>query len=540
MAVTNVDGARLLAQSRGGAPPPLPPLPKSLGLPFAPPERGKTSEAEVAKVQQATPLPACVVCGRNDVPLKACGNCKEPLYCQAECQRKHWKVHKGSCVGKAAQPEASLSSAKAVTSTSSASAGSPLAPVASSSAQPAASDALAKDDQVTCDGKTVQAEAAAALDFSTELFKFVQSVGPGKGGGILATAFIPSGTVLLQDRPIITIKADEFAVGRREWKGPSVIKYDRRHELIKQKFEKLAPAEQETFLSLEDTITNNSSNRQVVDRLHQDEKIGLSWDKLYSLTSIRASLILPGLQDGTGFKSPEGIFTTNSLPTRDRDESAVYPRISRFNHSCANNAVYRWSEKLGAQIVMAVRDIKPGTEICVSYFNCRFRKRAERHDRTLLSWGFRCQCEACEIPASRIDHAFVASLTDGDIQREKSKAAARSDANRVRLGKLNVALKKASTLKEVEESCAEMRDIYAEEGLLPNVQIEQQLALELLRANVAYEGSEQEAWCRRACELSTLVEGAEHESTRQLLAWIETPPSLSDLTAFLKGHRHGS
>lgn len=40
----------------------------------------------------------CVQCKKEYKELKACGRCKQTLYCSRDCQRKHWKVeHRLSC-----------------------------------------------------------------------------------------------------------------------------------------------------------------------------------------------------------------------------------------------------------------------------------------------------------------------------------------------------------------------------------------------------------------------------------------------------------
>jgi len=43
---------------------------------------------------------ACSSCGKRDPKLLRCGLCKTTLYCNAECQKAHWPVHKKSCAGK--------------------------------------------------------------------------------------------------------------------------------------------------------------------------------------------------------------------------------------------------------------------------------------------------------------------------------------------------------------------------------------------------------------------------------------------------------
>jgi len=47
---------------------------------------------------------ACAACGRTEPPdateeskLHACGNCRVTLYCNKDCQKSHWKLHKKNC-----------------------------------------------------------------------------------------------------------------------------------------------------------------------------------------------------------------------------------------------------------------------------------------------------------------------------------------------------------------------------------------------------------------------------------------------------------
>jgi hypothetical protein len=46
---------------------------------------------------QADTKRACANCGTEALILKACGGCKTARYCNVDCQRAHWVVHKASC-----------------------------------------------------------------------------------------------------------------------------------------------------------------------------------------------------------------------------------------------------------------------------------------------------------------------------------------------------------------------------------------------------------------------------------------------------------
>jgi len=77
-----LDAARALSQdairslNTRGAPTKLSPAPNS-----APP----------------TPGSQCSQCGKKGSELKRCGRCNRAWYCDAECQKVHWKVHKPAC-----------------------------------------------------------------------------------------------------------------------------------------------------------------------------------------------------------------------------------------------------------------------------------------------------------------------------------------------------------------------------------------------------------------------------------------------------------
>ncbi|KAG9000226.1 hypothetical protein FRB93_012766 [Tulasnella sp. JGI-2019a] len=77
--------------------------------------------------------------------------------------------------------------------------------------------------------------------------------------------------------------------------------------------------------------------------------------------------------------------------------NGVFPLASRsFNHACLPNACpsYRTENALVYMDVRALRDMKPGTEICLSYIDPALphetRQKVLQH-----SYGFTCECERC-------------------------------------------------------------------------------------------------------------------------------------------------
>ena len=39
----------------------------------------------------------CAQCGKESEELKVCAKCKMTYYCNYDCQKLHWKIHKSTC-----------------------------------------------------------------------------------------------------------------------------------------------------------------------------------------------------------------------------------------------------------------------------------------------------------------------------------------------------------------------------------------------------------------------------------------------------------
>lgn len=301
--------------------------------------------------------------------LKACGGCKELLYCSVECQRKHWKVHKSDC------------KKKGVAETSRANVPPPTAQIAS--------------------------VPASGLDV---VFKFAEDIGGlMKGGGVVACQRIPRGTIVMREAPLLSIRGEE--VGESDlndtarWSSRRLAsRFNKQFPAIWQKFSRLPEEAKGRYLALADTTTHSKRQRALIDRLRSEGEISKTWEKVFSLTSVPAPVLDAALHT-EGMKSVEGIFCTNCIPGA-RNEQAVYSTICRVNHSCVANAAYKWREDERMQVVLATRDIEAGEEICVSYFDGRFQSMQKRKDRTVFSWGFECQCEACSMPGFQLKSEF--------------------------------------------------------------------------------------------------------------------------------------
>ncbi|KAL1660760.1 hypothetical protein GGF50DRAFT_130014 [Schizophyllum commune] len=116
---------------------------------------------------------------------------------------------------------------------------------------------------------------------------------------------------------------------------------------------------------------------------------------------------LTNCHEGDGCGPLMGRFRTNGIGIEGKykfmgqeDEAGIFSvvleDISRANHSCRPNASNFFDTKWFAMVLRAVRPIKAGEEICISYYTVcapyQERKTA------LASYGFECKCEACLDP----------------------------------------------------------------------------------------------------------------------------------------------
>jgi hypothetical protein len=97
-----------------------------------------------------------------------------------------------------------------------------------------------------------------------------------------------------------------------------------------------------------------------------------------------------------GQKNPlSNIVRSNGYPLgAGADVGGVFENISRVNHSCLPNAVHSWNPIFGEETVYAVRAIKKGEEITLSYHAggpTEVRKRSLKE-----GFGFDCTCVLCD------------------------------------------------------------------------------------------------------------------------------------------------
>jgi len=97
-----------------------------------------------------------------------------------------------------------------------------------------------------------------------------------------------------------------------------------------------------------------------------------------------------------------GIWRTNNFAlgrSHSKCSNGIFPKLSRFNHSCVPTAEFRWNEKQRRQEIRAIRSISTGQEICLCYFTTSILEagKDERREYLRSRYGFDCDCEACQL-----------------------------------------------------------------------------------------------------------------------------------------------
>lgn len=77
------------------------------------------------------------------------------------------------------------------------------------------------------------------------------------------------------------------------------------------------------------------------------------------------------------------------------DEWAVSPQLARFNHSCVPNASRAWNSETGVQTLYALRNIKEGEEICMSYLPEGWFAKEDRAEYLRYHYCIVCKCPIC-------------------------------------------------------------------------------------------------------------------------------------------------
>lgn len=188
-----------------------------------------------------------------------------------------------------------------------------------------------------------------------------------KGLGTFASVDIPAFIQIVSDPALIAIKQGEDL--------PQIF----------EQFEALSPENQILYLQLHKDDKAERENAQAK-KLSQR---GFSSAQIPKMVQVASVFQANGfnVQDAGDKDSP------------DIKKRAVFPSISRLNHSCMPNAHTYFNPHSRAMEVRTISDIPKDAEVEIAYFNplLPLSKRKERMD----AWQFECGCPACVGPAEQ-------------------------------------------------------------------------------------------------------------------------------------------
>ncbi len=98
------------------------------------------------------------------------------------------------------------------------------------------------------------------------------------------------------------------------------------------------------------------------------------------------------------------IFRSNAFALGQNEQmirQAVFPGISRINHSCLPNAQGNFNEGMGKFNVHATRDINVDEEVSINYLPENGELREVRTSKLSDGYGFDCVCPACDLGLAR-------------------------------------------------------------------------------------------------------------------------------------------
>jgi hypothetical protein len=271
---------------------------------------------------------------------------------------------------------------------------------------------------------------------------------PGKGQGLIAVQDISKGTRILSDKPLFQIQGfgSELPVIEKE---------------IERKLNLLSQDDRRAFRYLHNSTPGDS----------------------YPLT---------------------GIVKTNALSLGSGSSvSGIFPIISRINHSCRPNTQHTWNSSTKHETIHAIRDIKKGEEITISY-NLGGSSQP-RMQRLKGSYGFDCTCDLC-------------SLTDEALEI--------SDARQLRMQFLDNAIGDSDTVMESPGNalacCRELLSLYEIEAITdPRVARVYYDAFQICITH----GDEARAsvFAQNAYETRLYLEGEDSPDTQKMKSFMENP-----------------
>ncbi|USP78256.1 hypothetical protein yc1106_05530 [Curvularia clavata] len=183
----------------------------------------------------------------------------------------------------------------------------------------------------------------------------------GKGYGCFAKQPISQGTRILAEDPILALADSNYSRSDVEKAGAE-----------------LTPEQKKVYFSLHSSHGQDPSKwpSKILDSVHPCERKRIE-DQHEGRIGKEATWL--------------SIFQTNCMEIGRG--VGVFPRASRFNHSCNPNACFYWNAATKKETIHAMKDIAAGEQITLSYCDMTHDKPSRAYE--LKHYGFVCDCPAC-------------------------------------------------------------------------------------------------------------------------------------------------
>ncbi|KAI1335624.1 hypothetical protein F5Y15DRAFT_419710 [Xylariaceae sp. FL0016] len=193
-----------------------------------------------------------------------------------------------------------------------------------------------------------------------------------KGRGLFATQGIKRGTTIISEKPILYFSDDET----KRKVLPAVIaeRYFTLPDEQKGKFDSLYYSENEL----------------------QPQKFTQLPEHIVDMKPVAAKDRRGGDERAMFFAKMTEIFQSNccDMEINKIPHTGVFATYSFLNHSCVPNCGWNYSDKHGVMKVQALKDIKKGEELEISYLDSLL-SYGDRMKLIARSWRFKCHCVAC-------------------------------------------------------------------------------------------------------------------------------------------------
>ncbi|KAG8999617.1 hypothetical protein FRB94_002930 [Tulasnella sp. JGI-2019a] len=199
-----------------------------------------------------------------------------------------------------------------------------------------------------------------------------------------------------------------------------------------------------------------------------------------------------------------GIVQTNCVPMPERDRTGLFEIICRMNHDCRPNAQYYWDDRLGKEVLYALRDIRAQEEITVSY--SKDLNRVQRRAAILSAWAFSCQCPSCSLSPEELVNSDkrIRQLTT-IIDAVPMLLQTHPTVALTKIRQAIIIIEKEQLWNMLSPQYSDAFQVCVAWSDLPNAKI----------------------WAERALEARTRTHGPDCEAAAKMRAWMEDPKSHS-------------